>query len=160
DISNPAQPSVVWRMGLPLSEAYTVHQVMIRGNLMFVSWYQAGLYVFDVTDPRAPVLLGSYDTFPGPVSGYNGAWGIFNSGDDYRIRGFDMATGVYILYLDYGGAPGTGVTPGQSPGSTARSVRGPQAADLPLSALADDQIASLSDGALVVTLTSGNDSLS
>src|SRR5262249_10294591 len=52
------------------------------------------------------------------------------------------------------------VRPGQRRVSTARSVRGPQAADLPLSALADDQIASLSDGALVVTLTSGNDSLS
>jgi hypothetical protein len=66
DITNPAAPALVSVIGLPTSESYSAHQVMIRGNLLYVSWYQAGVRVFDISDPSLPSLVGSYDTFPGP----------------------------------------------------------------------------------------------
>jgi hypothetical protein len=35
------------------------------GDKLYVSWYQAGMQVFDISDPVSPVRVGQYDTFPG-----------------------------------------------------------------------------------------------
>ncbi len=158
NISNPAAPTLAWRLGRPIIEAGSVHQVMIRGNLMFVSWYQAGLFVYDITDPYNPVEVGSYDTYPGPGCGgcYAGAWGIFGSDYDWRIAGFDMQSGLFFFYLDGSSPSGSG---GQFQGSDSRAVRGSAGVGLPVEALRPDQIANFGEGALTLTLGAGNDTV-
>lgn len=116
DVSNPANPQFAWSITLPTTQAYCVHQVMIKGNRLYASWYQAGIRVYDITDRYNPVLLGDYDTFPGAVSGYNGAWGVYPYLGDSKILGFDMQGGMFLLSLDTrsndgGGGEVSGLTP-------------------------------------------------
>jgi choice-of-anchor B domain-containing protein len=114
NISNPASPQLAWSIQLPTSQSYCVHQVMIKGNRLYASWYQAGIYVYDITDRYNPVLLGNYDTYAGPVNGYDGAWGVFPYLGDDKILGFDMQGGLFILALTTGDG-GAGSSPGVQP---------------------------------------------
>ncbi len=66
DISNPAQPLLVNRqsmndLGL---DAVSPHNPVVMGNYLYVSWYQAGLQVFDLTNPAVPVRIAQFDTYP------------------------------------------------------------------------------------------------
>jgi hypothetical protein len=72
DISNPNQPpdllvtlndDCVGQSGncRPVGvDAYTPHQPFVRGNLMFFTWYEAGIHVFNITDPANPVHVGAH----------------------------------------------------------------------------------------------------
>lgn len=65
NISNPALPLLVrsisiQELGL---NAVTPHNPVVMGNYLYVSWYQAGVQVFDISDPADPVRVGQYDTF-------------------------------------------------------------------------------------------------
>ena len=44
--------------------AITPHNPVVMGNRLYVAWYQAGLQVFDISNPANPVRIGQYDTFP------------------------------------------------------------------------------------------------
>jgi hypothetical protein len=65
DIRNPAQPLLVNRVSMVELglNAITPHNPVVFGNNLYVAWYQAGLQVFDVTNPAAPKRVGQYDTF-------------------------------------------------------------------------------------------------
>jgi hypothetical protein len=65
-------------------DAYTPHNPVIVGDKLYISWYQAGVQIFDLVDPTNPVHLGAYDTFAGGagvpgqyLGGYGGNWGVF-----------------------------------------------------------------------------------
>lgn len=65
NISNLAAPTLVKTikaadLGL---NAICPHNPVVMGNLLFVAWYQAGLQVFDISNPANPVRVGQYDTF-------------------------------------------------------------------------------------------------
>lgn len=66
DIHNAANPVLVKSiraddLGI---NAICPHNPVVKGNLLYVSWYQAGLQVFDITNPADPKRLAQYDTFP------------------------------------------------------------------------------------------------
>ena len=65
DVQNPATPFLIRTikagdLGL---NAVTPHNPVVMGNYLYVSWYQAGIQVFDLTDPTFPRRVGQYDTF-------------------------------------------------------------------------------------------------
>ncbi len=65
NISNPAQPLLVNRirmsdLGL---NAVTPHNPVVMGNYLYVAWYQAGVQVFDISEPANPKRVGQYDTY-------------------------------------------------------------------------------------------------
>jgi len=65
DISNPAVPLLVRTLsttGLGLN-AVSPHNPAVVGNLLYVSWYQAGVQVFDISIPSNPRRIGQYDTY-------------------------------------------------------------------------------------------------
>jgi hypothetical protein len=66
NISNPAAATLVKTMnaGSLSLNAICPHNPVVMGNLLFVAWYQAGLQVFDISNPSNPVRLGQFDTFP------------------------------------------------------------------------------------------------
>lgn len=99
DISNPANPiqlAAITAQSLGL-EAFTAHNPYIVGNLLIVSWYQAGTVVIDITDPRQPKLTGVYDTFPGTTQGYDGCWGVYPFLGLDRVLISDLDGGLYIV---------------------------------------------------------------
>jgi hypothetical protein len=65
DIRNPAQPLLVHRISMnDLGiNAISPHNPVVFGNYLYVSWYQAGVQIFDLTNPAAPRRVGQYDSF-------------------------------------------------------------------------------------------------
>lgn len=58
-------------------EAHSPHHPHFHGDMLMLSWYEAGLQIFNIADPTNPILTGSYDTYAGTSTSYNGNWGNF-----------------------------------------------------------------------------------
>lgn len=57
-------------------DAHSPHHPHLHGNLLFLTWYEAGLQVFNIADPSNPVHVGAFDTWPGTSTNFNGNWGV------------------------------------------------------------------------------------
>jgi choice-of-anchor B domain-containing protein len=86
---------------------FTGHNPYILGNkYVFISCYEDGLNLYDISNPFSPSLLGYFDTYPqgganlggnygsDPENGNWGAYPYFKSG---YILACDMQNGVFIL---------------------------------------------------------------
>jgi hypothetical protein len=58
NITNPASVTVASTLTMSALgiDAVAPHDPKIMGNLLYVSWFQAGTLIFDITNPTAPVL--------------------------------------------------------------------------------------------------------
>ncbi|MFQ6605474.1 MAG: choice-of-anchor B family protein [Fidelibacterota bacterium] len=88
----------------------SVHNVFIKGDLLYASYYVFGTRVVDISDPTNPVEVGYFDGYPGSTGLYNGNWGTFpytNSGMIYStFSEFGLAILAYpdmgsIMLTDY-----------------------------------------------------------
>lgn len=95
DISNPASPVEV---GIMHDENYTIHNLYIIENYAYVSFYGAGLRIYDVTDPTIPSLIYEYDT-NGQSSGL-GAFGVYPFATSGNIYVSDVEYGLFIFKGD------------------------------------------------------------
>lgn len=115
DIRNPALPVRVSTIALPAPATYSAFGVVIQDNLMYVTWTDAGLRIFNIADPANPVLVADYDTFPGSSGGsLNGNWGVFPFFGPDRILASDITHGLFILSMDVRTmvtGPGAGLEP-------------------------------------------------
>ncbi len=129
DITEPAVPLLV--RSITMAElglnAVTPHNPAVFGNRLYVSWYQAGIQVFDISNPANPLRIGQYDTFqpafaPGDqerkalanaepwdvVCGsefrqnplpttYDGNWAVFPFLGNDKVLAGDLSAGLMIL---------------------------------------------------------------
>ena len=95
--SPPTYTKVAEYVGDPVS---IVHNVFVKGDLAFMSYYTAGLKVVDISDPTHPNEIGGYDTYQGPSGGYTGAWSTYPFFPSGRVIIGDMVSGLYIVDLD------------------------------------------------------------
>lgn len=77
------------------------HNPVVSGNLLYVSWYKAGLQVFDISDPSNPALIASYDTFNQPANfpfcTYAGNWGVYPFLGTDKVLLSDIENGLFIV---------------------------------------------------------------
>lgn len=82
----------------------TPHNPFIKGNLCYISYYQDGLQVYDISNPAIPVLVAYFDThwqndsagnYPSPADA--GAWGAYPWLPSGNIVVSDMQNGLYVL---------------------------------------------------------------
>jgi choice-of-anchor B domain-containing protein len=95
DLLNPMAPRKVSEYianpsGIP-------HNVMIDGTRLVVSHYTEGVHMLDVSNPERPTLLGSYDTFEAPGSGFMGAWGAYIFPGSDLILVSDINGGLFVV---------------------------------------------------------------
>ncbi|UCE02585.1 MAG: choice-of-anchor B family protein [Candidatus Latescibacterota bacterium] len=81
-----------------------IHNVLIQGDLAYVSYYTEGVRIVDIAVPEAPVEVGFYDTFPGVSGGFNGVWGVYPYAASGVIYASDRGTGLYAI--DYSNSDG------------------------------------------------------
>lgn len=96
DISTPSSPSQLTTY--TANSNLSIHNAQVDGNLVFISFYQAGLRVLDVSLPSSPKEIAWFDTFPGQdaTSGtFNGMWGAHRVGS--MIACSDMGTGLHLF---------------------------------------------------------------
>jgi choice-of-anchor B domain-containing protein len=79
---------------------------VVGDKYAFVSCYQDGLYLYDISSPATPTIAGYFDTHPQGgasasnnygSSSYNGNWGAFPYTKSGLIVACDMQNGVFIL---------------------------------------------------------------
>jgi choice-of-anchor B domain-containing protein len=74
------------------------HNGFVRGNRYYMSNYERGLTILDITDPANPVEAGFFDTFPtSNRASFNGAWGVYPYLPSGLILVSDINSGLYIL---------------------------------------------------------------
>ncbi len=129
DVHDPTQPFLVRsiKAGDLGINAITPHNPVVMGNYLYVAWYQAGVQVFDLTDPTFPKRVGQYDTFAptfappeaekqalinaGPwdifcgspngltalPSSYDGNWAVYPFLGQNKVLAGDLTNGLIIL---------------------------------------------------------------
>jgi choice-of-anchor B domain-containing protein len=74
------------------------HNGFVRGNRYYMSNYERGLTVLDITDPSTPVEVAYFDTYPvSDNAAFNGAWGVYPFLPSGIILVSDINSGLYIL---------------------------------------------------------------
>jgi choice-of-anchor B domain-containing protein len=101
DFLNPGNPVEVFRWyseNAKNDRRITTHNVYVVGTFAYLSHYQDGVRVMDVSDPREPVEVAWYDTFPQPVQSlFQGCWGVYPFQGDDKIYASDRSNGLFIL---------------------------------------------------------------
>lgn len=74
------------------------HNGFVRGNRYYMSNYERGLTVLDITDPATPTEIGFFDTFtPSDNASFNGAWGAYPYLPSGNILISDINSGLYVV---------------------------------------------------------------
>ena len=97
DVSNPSMPVLLDKIQSSPGSDIIPHNVHVKGNLIFTSYYTDGLVVHDISRPNNMIMVGSFDTSPIQTGTFNGCWGVypfFNSG---IIIASDLEEGLFIL---------------------------------------------------------------
>lgn len=98
-------------VGEYLGESTLAHNAHFKDDYLFISHYESGLKIVDVSNPSDVVEVGSYDTYPqGETPNFNGAWGVYPFARNGMIFVSDMQSGLYVVRFDSvrgGGIEGT-----------------------------------------------------
>ncbi|HEY8562723.1 MAG TPA: FG-GAP-like repeat-containing protein [Pyrinomonadaceae bacterium] len=136
NITNPAAPTLVNSLtmnNLNLN-AVTPHNPVVKGNRLYVSWYQAGVQIFDISNPAQPKRIGQYDTYqpqfaPGEAARgslseepwdimcgaanlqnalpntYDGNWAVYPFLGENKVLAGDLTYGLLVLDATKAAAP-------------------------------------------------------
>ena len=78
DVTDLTDIQVKDTFGSAIDPSSIVHNLIARDDMLFVSHYHDGLYIYDISDPAKPVEWGHYDTYsPLDHVSYRGAWGVY-----------------------------------------------------------------------------------
>lgn len=102
DISDLVNISVNTTFKADTSDSATAHNPYILGNNAIIAYYQAGLQIFDISNPSVVTRTGFYDTNPTNGAGlnnpnYTGCWGAYPFLPSGIILASDMQNGLFIL---------------------------------------------------------------
>ena len=74
------------------------HNSQVMDDLLFISHYQSGLYVLDISDPSNPTEIAHYDTYlPGEAAAFNGNWGVYQYTQNGMVFTSDQEGRLTIL---------------------------------------------------------------
>lgn len=107
DVSDPTEIDVVHTFNSPLLEEEghsdnMAHNPFIRGDYLYVAYYEDGVQVFDVSNPLQPSRIAWYDTYRcnTDYNQYNGSWGLYPFFDSNKIIASDTRNGLYVIMLN------------------------------------------------------------
>jgi hypothetical protein len=98
-VSPPTRLSSIYGPNFGIPAGFGPHNPVMFDDLLFVSWYSAGVQVFDLADPRYPTLIAAYDTNPTQQFEY-GNWGVYPFLGFGKILASDIWTGLFVLNFD------------------------------------------------------------
>ncbi len=53
------------------------HNAHIEGDTLYLSHYESGVYVLDISDPTDPQVITQFDTWGTENAGFSGCWGVY-----------------------------------------------------------------------------------
>jgi hypothetical protein len=97
DISDLQNISLV---GNYLAPSNLAHNAQVFGDTVYISHYESGVRVVDISNPTAPVEIAGFDTYSGETSNYNGCWGAFPYTSNGLVYASNMDGHLFVLDLD------------------------------------------------------------
>ncbi|AGC48117.1 putative lipoprotein [Myxococcus stipitatus DSM 14675] len=99
DVTDPARIALIGEFRM--RQSTSMHNLILRGHLLYVAWYHEGLRVLDVSNPTRPKQVAHFHTYreEDPTRGdslLEGAIGIRVPGDGY-VYVVDTSRGLLIL---------------------------------------------------------------
>jgi len=103
NVSNPSNVTSLCQL-LPYPKT-TPHNPFVKGQFAFISCYEDGLFIYDISDPANPSRAGYFDTYYqggantgvyGPIN-YRGNWGNYPFLPSGHLIANDMQNGLFIL---------------------------------------------------------------
>ncbi len=80
---------------------YSVHNIIVEDDMVYVSWYSDGVLILDISDPYNPVEVARYspsgDDFEAQNGGIQDVWGIDKEKNSPWIYASDRNGGLYVL---------------------------------------------------------------
>jgi len=108
-VSDPSDITIVATLSSEVDPSSMAHNLIIRDDYLYISYYHDGLQIFDISDPVNPVKVSSYKTYqPSDHISYRGAWGVYPYLPSGLILVSDMQYGLFVL--DVGLDTGVGET--------------------------------------------------
>ena len=81
-------------------EEKSAHNVFVREDFLYISYYVFGLQILDISDPTNPVLAGYFDTYHGEEGLYEGNWGVYPFAESCHSYVSDMDAGLVLVDFD------------------------------------------------------------
>lgn len=102
DVSNMSDLELTDTISTNVNQFSIPHNLVFRGDFLFISYYFDGVYMFNCENPAHPVLAGFYDTSTEPHQNgwYRGCWGVYPLLPSGHILASDMQTGLWVLGAD------------------------------------------------------------
>lgn len=114
DVSDPTDINVLSMVGSGVNNLSIVHNIIVRDNIMHVSYYHDGYYAWDISDASNPVVLGFYDTSTeAHAQNYKGAWGVYPLLPSGIVLVSDMQEGLFVFGLNPQSVGEQGITSGK-----------------------------------------------
>ena len=103
DISNLENINVISTFNSEIHKNSIAHNVMVKNNLAYISYYHDGLQVYDISIPENPTKVGSFNTYllDDHEETYRGAWGVYSFLPSNNILISDMQFGLYVIGENY-----------------------------------------------------------
>ena len=74
------------------------HNSMVQGDRLYVSAYEGGLRIIDISRPKSPREVGFLDTYPeGDQARFFGAWGVFAGFPSGTVIVSDIERGLFVV---------------------------------------------------------------
>ena len=90
----------------PTHEDNTPHNPFVVGDFMYVSYYEDGLQVFDISDPLNVTQLAYYDTSPNTsYHGTTSVWGCYPFLPSGNVLISDTKNGLYLIDVNLNPLP-------------------------------------------------------
>jgi choice-of-anchor B domain-containing protein len=101
DASDVSNLELLSTLNSNVNEFSIAHNLMIKDDLVYISYYQDGLQVFDISNPMNPIQVAYYDTYmPTNYGGYAGAWGVYAFLPSRRVLISDVQSGLFVLEMN------------------------------------------------------------
>jgi choice-of-anchor B domain-containing protein len=100
DVNDLANLTIIDTIGSNVNQGISIpHNLIFRGDNLFVSFYFDGIYAFNTSDPNNISLAGYYDTSTRPhlLNIYQGNWGVYPFLPSGKILASDMQEGLFVL---------------------------------------------------------------
>ncbi|MEM8583077.1 MAG: choice-of-anchor B family protein [Bacteroidota bacterium] len=100
DLSNPILLDE-FRPARSVGSGAIPHNVHVLGDFLIISSYTDGVEIVDASVPDQMIEVGYYDTWQAGDGGFNGVWGAYPFLPSGLVLGTDIATGLYVIEVDY-----------------------------------------------------------
>ncbi|MBL4651898.1 MAG: choice-of-anchor B family protein [Flavobacteriales bacterium] len=100
DVSDLSNITLLDTISSQIDHQYSIpHNVMVKGDNVFVSYYFDGLVIYNISDPSNPYISGYYDTSTETHANwvYRGCWGVYSFLPSGIVLASDMQNGLYVL---------------------------------------------------------------